>query len=97
VLATDERFRPRSTKDLLAALPAHFKFFHYMVRKIRDRPSYCRGTSTMSRLSGGIALLLASVLAGGLWNALGPQSTFLAEPFSPRFRWWVSLQSANCS
>jgi hypothetical protein len=32
----------------------------------------------MFNLMGGLALLAASLVAGGLWDATGPQGTFLA-------------------
>jgi hypothetical protein len=32
----------------------------------------------MFNLLGGVSLLIASVLAGALWERIGPQSTFLA-------------------
>jgi hypothetical protein len=32
----------------------------------------------MFNLTGGLALLAASILAGALWEAFGPQATFLA-------------------
>ena len=42
-------------------------------------PPELRGTAFgMFNLITGLALLLASVIAGALWDALGPQGTFLA-------------------
>jgi len=42
-------------------------------------PADLRGTALgMYNLTTGIALLLASVLAGWLWTAFGPAATFLA-------------------
>lgn len=42
-------------------------------------PAGLRGTAFgIFNLTLGLALLLASVIAGGLWTALGPQATFLA-------------------
>jgi len=42
-------------------------------------PEELRGTAFgMFNLAGGIAMLIASVLAGGLWDAFGPRMTFLA-------------------
>ncbi|MFG1464549.1 hypothetical protein V5F77_16805 [Xanthobacter sp. DSM 24535] len=32
----------------------------------------------MFNFAGGIAMLIASVIAGGLWDAYGPAATFLA-------------------
>jgi len=55
------------TQGLLAALVAEAV------------PAELRGTAFgMYNLVTGVALLLASVIAGGLWQALGPQATFLA-------------------
>ncbi|WP_024276043.1 MFS transporter [Hyphomicrobium sp. 802] len=45
-------------------------------------PPELRGTAYgMFNLTTGIALLAASVLAGGLWEGVGPQATFLAGAF----------------
>lgn len=42
-------------------------------------PPELRGTAYgMFNLVGGLALLVASILAGGLWDAFGPMATFLA-------------------
>jgi MFS family permease len=42
-------------------------------------PSDLRGTAFgVFNFAGGIAMLIASVLAGGLWDAYGPAATFLA-------------------
>jgi MFS family permease len=42
-------------------------------------PSDLRGTAFgVFNFAGGIAMLIASVLAGGLWDAYGPTATFLA-------------------
>jgi MFS family permease len=42
-------------------------------------PADLRGTAFgLFNLIGGIATLLASVIAGSLWSAVGPQATFLA-------------------
>ena len=42
-------------------------------------PEQLRGTAFgVFNLVSGVALLLASVVAGGLWNSWGPQATFLA-------------------
>jgi MFS family permease len=42
-------------------------------------PAALRGTAFgLFNLALGLALLLASIIAGGLWTALGPQATFLA-------------------
>jgi MFS family permease len=42
-------------------------------------PPELRGTAYgMFNLLGGLALLVASVLAGGLWELVGPSATFLA-------------------
>ena len=42
-------------------------------------PPELRGTAYgVFNLLGGLALLVASVLAGALWDALGSQATFLA-------------------
>lgn len=42
-------------------------------------PATLRGTGFgVFNLVSGVALLLASVIAGGLWSAIGPQATFLA-------------------
>jgi MFS family permease len=42
-------------------------------------PAELRGTAYgMFNLLGGLALLVASVLAGGLWQVVGPSATFLA-------------------
>jgi MFS family permease len=42
-------------------------------------PEDLRGTAFgMFNFAGGIAMLIASVLAGGLWDAYGPAATFLA-------------------
>ncbi len=42
-------------------------------------PSDRRGTAFgVFNLAGGLALLLASILAGALWQFFGPGSTFLA-------------------
>mgnify|MGYP001041106709 CR=1 FL=1 len=55
------------TQGLLAALVAD------------TAPESLRGTAFgMYNLVSGVALLLASVLAGGLWERIGPQATFLA-------------------
>lgn len=55
------------TQGLLAALVAD------------AAPASLRGTAFgMFNLVSGVALLLASVLAGGLWQRIGPQATFLA-------------------
>jgi MFS family permease len=41
-------------------------------------PPELRGTAYgILNLLGGLAVLLASVIAGALWDAVGPQSTFL--------------------
>jgi MFS family permease len=41
-------------------------------------PAEMRGTAFgISNLAVGIALLIASVIAGGLWEVYGPQATFL--------------------
>jgi hypothetical protein len=47
---------------------------------VADRaPATLRGTAFgVFNLVNGVALLLASVIAGGLWNAVGPSGTFLA-------------------
>ena len=55
------------TQGLLAALVAD------------TAPVNLRGTAFgMFNLATGLALLVASVLAGALWDRLGPQATFLA-------------------
>jgi MFS family permease len=55
------------TQGLLAALVAD------------AAPPELRGTAFgIFNLLGGVALLAASVIAGGLWDAVGPQGTFLA-------------------
>lgn len=55
------------TQGLLAALVAD------------TAPAELRGTAYgMFNLATGIALLAASVIAGGLWDAIGPRGTFLA-------------------
>ena len=42
-------------------------------------PAQLRGTAFgLFNLVGGIALLAASLVAGALWQAIGPQATFLA-------------------
>jgi MFS family permease len=42
-------------------------------------PAELRGTAFgMFNLVTGVALLLASVIAGALWDMIGPQGTFLA-------------------
>jgi MFS family permease len=42
-------------------------------------PAELRGTAFgMFNLLGGVALLLASIIAGALWDAMGPRGTFLA-------------------
>jgi len=42
-------------------------------------PADLRGTAFgVFNFAGGIAMLVASVLAGGLWDAYGPAATFLA-------------------
>jgi MFS family permease len=42
-------------------------------------PPELRGTAYgIFNLLGGVALLTASILAGALWDIIGPQSTFLA-------------------
>ena len=42
-------------------------------------PPARRGTAFgMLNLMGGVAVLLASLVAGGLWDSIGPQGTFLA-------------------
>jgi MFS family permease len=42
-------------------------------------PAELRGTAYgMFNLMTGVALLAASVIAGGLWDAIGPRGTFLA-------------------
>jgi MFS family permease len=55
------------TQGLLAALVAD------------TAPMHLRGTAFgMFNLTTGLALLVASALAGALWDRLGPQATFLA-------------------
>ncbi|MFY9684723.1 MAG: hypothetical protein WAJ88_02895 [Pseudolabrys sp.] len=55
------------TQGLLAALVAD------------TAPSELRGTAFgMFNLLSGVALLLASILAGALWDEIGPSGTFLA-------------------
>jgi len=55
------------TQGLLAALVA------------RHAPEDLRGSAFgLFNLASGVALLVASVLAGLLWDAWGPRSTFLA-------------------
>jgi MFS family permease len=55
------------TQGLLAALVAD------------TAPPELRGTAFgMFNLLSGIALLLASIIAGGLWDVIGPNGTFLA-------------------
>lgn len=55
------------TEGLLAALTADYA------------PAGLRGTAFgIVNLARGLMLLLASVIAGGLWTVLGPQSTFIA-------------------
>jgi MFS family permease len=55
------------TQGLLAALVAD------------TAPPELRGTAFgMFNLLSGIALLLASIIAGGLWDVIGPGGTFLA-------------------
>ncbi len=55
------------TQGLLAALVAD------------TAPEHLRGTAFgLFNLVGGVAVLIASVLAGALWQAVGPQATFLA-------------------
>ena len=55
------------TQGLLAALVAE------------TVPAELRGTALgLFNLITGLALLLASVIAGGLWQAIGPEATFLA-------------------
>lgn len=55
------------TEGLLAALTADYA------------PARLRGTAFgIVNLARGLMLLLASVIAGGLWTVLGPQSTFIA-------------------
>jgi len=42
-------------------------------------PSQLRGTAFgVFNLVSGLAMLLASVIAGGLWELVGPRGTFLA-------------------
>ena len=42
-------------------------------------PEDLRGTAFgVFNFAGGIAMLIASVIAGGLWDAYGPAATFLA-------------------
>jgi len=42
-------------------------------------PADLRGTAFgVFNFAGGVAMLVASVLAGGLWDAFGPAATFLA-------------------
>jgi MFS family permease len=42
-------------------------------------PEEMRGTAFgIFNFAGGLAMLLASVVAGGLWDAYGPKATFLA-------------------
>ena len=42
-------------------------------------PATLRGTAFgVFNLVSGVALLLASVIAGALWNAVGPSGTFIA-------------------
>lgn len=44
-----------------------------------NSPAELRGTAFgMFNLITGLALLLASIIAGGLWDMAGPQGTFLA-------------------
>ena len=61
------------TQGLLAALVA------------RHAPEDLRGSAFgVFNLASGVALLVASVLAGLLWDACGPRSTFLAgAAFTP--------------
>ncbi len=55
------------TQGLLAALV------------VDTAPAHLRGTAFgIFNLAGGIAMLAASVIAGGLWDAYGPRMTFLA-------------------
>ncbi|MEQ1479367.1 hypothetical protein ABLW49_24125, partial [Salmonella enterica] len=55
------------TQGLLAALVAD------------TSPSELRGTAYgFFNLLGGLAMLAASVIAGGLWDIAGPRGTFLA-------------------
>jgi hypothetical protein len=42
-------------------------------------PAHWRGTAFgLFNLVGGLALLAASIIAGGLWSSVGPKATFLA-------------------
>jgi MFS family permease len=42
-------------------------------------PAHLRGTAFgVFNLVSGLAMLLASVIAGGLWSVIGPDGTFIA-------------------
>ena len=59
----------------------HMAFTQGLLSKlVADRvPAQLRGTGFgIFNLVSGVALLLASVIAGGLWSAIGPSATFLA-------------------
>jgi MFS family permease len=58
-------------------------------------PEDLRGTAFgIFNLAGGVALLLASVIAGALWDAYGPMTTFLAGAAvtSVAFAWLMIIE-----
>lgn len=75
-----------ATSPVLAFIGAglwglHMAFTQGLLSKLvaDTAPDELRGTAFgMFNLASGGALLLASVIAGGLWSALGPSATFIA-------------------